>query len=208
MSIVEDEVEETIQLTARDPIVIDVTLTARTPMLMHKYSASVGPQESTPTTQKYDDEWRKTAYVDPEGFLYVPDTCIEAMILAAGRSRKVGKHYLKKYIASGVIVAEQFPRVTIKGKNITLSDVEKNHWVDTQGAIVGKSRIDRRRVRLSDWELRFTIKLDSPLITAEILKQILIAASTNEGLLDQRPGSPNKPGKFGQFYVSRFDYKH
>jgi hypothetical protein len=206
--LLEEELEQTLEPS--EPVTIDVILTARTPILMHKYSPAQGPKKMQAPTTSYLDEWKTTCYTDnikdpSNGHLCIPDYCIKATIMAAGRSKKIGKLYLKKYIASGVIINEQFPLVLVKGKAITIDDVEKNDWIHTCGAVVGKSRVDRRRARIANWELRFTIKLDSPLITPQILHEILIAASTNEGLLDQRPGSPNKPGEFGQFYVSKFE---
>jgi hypothetical protein len=201
----QEQGEDIIEFASSEPIRIKTVLTGRTPILMHAYTSQTGPTQSTKLTDKYDDEWRKTAYVNPDGYLYVPDFCIEAMIQAAGAGRKVRKFYLKSFIASGVIVEEQYPRLTVKGKQITLDDVERNKWIFTCGAVVGKSRIDRHRVRLNDWELQFTIKLDSPIITPQVLSDILIDGSTRKGLLDQRPGSPNKPGKFGQFFVTKFE---
>jgi len=148
-----EELEQTLQ--PNEPIIIDVVLTGRTPLLMHKYSPNEGPKKMQTATTSYLDEWKKTVYTDnikepSKGYLCVPDYCIEAMIQFASIGKKVGKLPLKRYIASGVIVSEQFPLVLIKGKPVTIDDVEKNDWIDVRGAVVTKNRVDRRRALIEE----------------------------------------------------------
>jgi len=197
----------TVEMVQRERILIDIELTGLTAILIHK-GTTVTKTKSRRADAKYDQEWQQTCYVDSDGYVCIPDLNLEAMILAAGRSRKVGKHYLKKYIAYAVVVEQTMVRMLVNGKPVTLQDVADNDWIFVTGAVVDGKRIDRYRVQIpAGWQLRFQIGLDDCLLKPEMLHEILIDGGRQEGLCDWRPGAPKKPGKFGQFYVSRFDVK-
>src|ERR1035437_1440904 len=163
---------QTAEMVIRQRTIIDVEITGLTTILLHKGTTIT--KKSRRSDESYAEEWKKTCYLDDDGHVCLPDLNIEAMILASGRSRKVGKHFLKKYIAYGVIVEPQSPLLLVNGKPVTLADVEQNGWIYVTGAVVQGNRVDRARTMLpAGWTCRFQIGLDSLLLKSETILAIL-----------------------------------
>jgi hypothetical protein len=69
-------------------------------------------------------------------------------------------------------------------------------------ATIGQSKHVRVRPMFSDWATTISLAIIDDQIDNEALAQILDCAGRFKGLGDWRPGSPKRPGPYGQFEAS------
>jgi len=188
----------------------DISFTAKvelvgiTPMLQHACHLDSTPSERGPE-KNYAEEWAETVYLSRSGKdIVVPAMNIEAMLRDASKGHKVGKHPMTRIVPTGVVVQEFEVPVLINGKKISIEDIRKNNWIFAVPATIKKNKIVRIRAEMPiGWELQFSLRVLTRLITPDILSDLLERAGYEAGLGDWRPGAP-KPGKFGQFEIKSF----
>jgi hypothetical protein len=185
---------------------VNVGLEGVTSLLQHKCGLIKTGGEKAPDTD-YSEEWKKTTYVNSEGFVSVPSLNIEAMMKDAAKSRKIGKLTMRQVVASGTAIEEWEPEIVIKNKKVTIKDIEDNDWKWSSAVGIKGDRVTRVRTCLpSGWQVFFTVSVYTPSIKKEILKNLFERAGYEQGLMDFRPGA-KKPGKFGQFELIKFEIK-
>lgn len=182
-----------------------VELEGLTPLLMHKCSNL----EKTPTSPEtdYSNEWRGTAYIAADGKnnAICPAINIEAMLRDASKGQKIGKSPMTRLVPTGISVQEFEIDILSDGKTFTLDDIEKRNWIFRCPSVVQRKRIMRVRSCIPiGWTMNFTIDVTNSLLTKEIVKDLFVRSGYMAGLMDWRPGAP-KPGKFGQFDLTKFE---
>lgn len=186
-----------------------IELEGITPVLLHKCVLEKSPGD---TNVGYQDEWIKTTYLDSGGHVIWPGMNMEATILAIPRTIKLKNQMTNKtesakpILTSGVQIREFEIPFIVKGKKIKIDDIEKNGWLFSCPAVVNRARIIRTRTCLPrGWCLAFTLDMTNPAISDEFLKETISNAGWKYGIGDCRPGSPKKPGKFGQFIIAKWE---
>jgi len=92
--------------------------------------------------------------------------------------------------------------VEIEGLEIPIQ--HKESWtVDTRAVRIPSTggRILCHRPCFHDWRLRFTLKVDTDMISLKLMREIVDAAGKRVGLGDFRPDCK---GPFGKFVVTRW----
>ena len=180
---------------------VNVTIEGVTPLLMHKMSVAGLSKKPRTAETDYSDEWKSTAYLNERGHLVCPSANIESMLMNASKGRKIGKHAEAKFMPQ-VTIQEFEPTIHMNGNPITLDTVAENNWIDIRSVVINKNRVVRSRICIPvGWELRFTVVVKTPMISADELRDLLDTAGEIVGLMDYRP---EKRGKFGQFEVTKF----
>jgi hypothetical protein len=90
---------------------------------------------------------------------------------------------------------------------VTLSPEALPFVIDTRPAVVEGKMIPRSRARIDVWSMQCLYMWregDFPVAAPEELREITSYAGWYMGLMDQRPSSKHKPGKFGRFDVVSF----
>jgi len=85
---------------------------------------------------------------------------------------------------------------------IELPLIHKEPWtVDSRGVVIPSTggRIACHRPVFNDWQISFTIELDSDMMGPKLLREIVDAAGKRIGLGDFRP---SRKGPFGKFVVT------
>ena len=175
-----------------------------TPLLMHK--CGVIEKKATSSATDYSEEWMATVYLDQSSEnVALPSMNIEAMLRDASKGHKIGKNFMTKVVPTGIIVNEfEIPIFDNKGKSISIEKIKSNNWLFSCVAVVQKSRINRTRACLPPgWNMTFSISVLNPILKPEVVEGWIERAGYEAGIGDWRPSAP-KPGKFGQFEVSKF----
>lgn len=164
------------------------------PLLMHSCDSMLDETNKTATrSKKYDlkTEAEKALYRDESGRIIVPSFCILSCLREAAKNYQIpgkGKRTFKNYIFAGI---------KIEPENIPL--ISDDGWsVDLKTVVVNRSRVVRARPRFDNWGLEFTVEIVDPIITPEVLRQIIEDAGKYNGLLDFRP-------LYGLFEVVKFE---
>jgi len=178
--------------------------------LLHHACTGLGDEKSLSNAETdYTDEWRKTTYLNPEGFLVVPKRCLAASIREAARGMKLGKFALPRIVTSGIRIEEFEIEILYpgkKGEKLTIDDIEKNNYLFSCPVVVKTSRVVRVRTAVPiGWYLNFNLNVLNSLLTEKVMKDLFERAGYLCGLLDNRPNSPKKPGEFGQFRLDYFN---
>ncbi len=178
-----------------------ITIQGISPLLIHRYAVN-----SKTNPIEYDEEWKKTTYINDQGHVFMPSVNIQACMFNGGKSIKKGRGSMAKFVYSSCILETISPEILLDKKPISLADIERNNWLNTTGAVVGTGRIDRIRTELPPgWEISFDLTLMSNMIAGKEIKEVLENAGFVAGLGDTRPSSPKKPGSYGRFEVTRFE---
>jgi hypothetical protein len=127
-----------------------------------------------------------------------------------------GRGSLKAATQSGILVNELGWPLLVDGREIPYQpilaladelDFEKHEALaESLGfelflkrAKIGTAKHIRVRPRFSNWAATGSITVSDPQLNTEVLQSIFAAAGRYAGIGDWRPGSPSKPGQFGQF---------
>ena len=187
---------------------VNVEITGITPLLMHKCSIfSLGNGEGgKPSEKDYSMEWKDTVYVAMGGdYLIVPALIIEAALREAGKGFKVGRSNLGRIVPPNIALHEMEYPVLVNGKKVTVADIAENEWLLACPVVIGNSRITRIRAMLPPgWKVSFTMDVFSNRLKKNTMRDIIETAGYAAGLMDWRPGA-KKPGKFGQFELTKYE---
>lgn len=164
--------------------------------------------------------WTWTSYLYSDGHnLAMPQECIMAALRYAGaKIPSKGKSTFKSMSQSGLLIGSDFCEFLNNGEPVALADVLKfrdepfsvhkkkardlGFELSVKRASVGSSKHVRVRPKFDHWEVRGTIAVNEPAITADVLAQLFEIAGRLAGLCDWRPSSPKKPGPYGMFSAS------
>ena len=169
---------------------IDVTIKGISELLMHRF-----PLEPVPGLEKMPpaEQAEVAAYRDPDGVLYIPSEAITGSINAAAvYSKGKGRASLQKVAAAAIFISP--PRCSL---GVT------EYEVDSRAVVVPatKGRIVRHRPRLDQWSVSFVLEYDEMLLSEVQVRKILDDAGSLVGVLDFRPQTK---GRFGRFMVTSF----
>lgn len=160
--------------------------------------------------------WQTYLYADHDSMLTIPGRCLMACLTKAGTHLSGARRgSLKKSVAAGILITEEFLKFTINGKQVPLGKIlETNiNEYDAQKSLatkhgfelhairapIGQSKHIRVRPRFKAWSVCGTIETMLPEITLDVLLELFDVAGKRIGLGDWRPDSPKSPGPFGRF---------
>lgn len=174
----------------------EVRIKGLSPLLMHRFSTesyeeAAKPKRQIPTPEEYA---RQAAYFTRDGSsLMIPAENLHRCLVAAAsafRVRGKGRQTLKPLVSGSLMIEpEEIPLGTTK------------YEIDIRSAVVQRSRILRARPKVWPWRATFILSYpveDFPAEFAGTLKQLINDAGRRIGLLDFRPATG---GRFGRFYV-------
>jgi len=179
-------------------MLIEITVQGITPLMLDKFTNDLldkgpkttgGKQELPPKEQA-----EKKLYKDHKGTCIFPADNLLSCIIDAGRYIKVGKKQLSTrdttIITSFLNIVEAF--IPIKSIH--------NWRVDARGVVnqATKGRHVAYRPLFDDWELTFTIDVDTNEASLNTVREIIDRAGKFIGIGVMRPA---RKGRYGQFKV-------
>jgi hypothetical protein len=174
-------------------IVAEVTLQSMSP-----YSQSRPHQEPAFENENpgdYDKRtWRSHLHRE-NGFVVLPAKAIYTAICdgASYSMRKVSGNYTwTRKFESGIIIFEN-PSLGIRPEDVNFIDV----YCDSKGKRNGNSRVMRRYPQIPEWETTFDIHVIDPIITEDMLREMIGMAGLYKGIGRYRPENRGTNGRFG-----------
>ena len=179
---------------------IKVTIQGTTALLMHRFTdenearvaSGINPvqggQRGTPREQA-----ESKLYSDKEGNLYIPGHNIFSCLVSAGKFHKVGRNKVttqkSSLVPAGISVEE-----------LVISLNTKEFEVDSRSVVIPATggRVMCHRPRLDDWQLTFTLDVDTTMFDPKFVRTLMDDAGKKCGLGDYRP---ERKGFFGKFVV-------
>lgn len=164
------------------------------PLLMHSCDSMLEESKNKTTRSKEHDpkvDAETALYKDVKGDIIVPSFCVLSCLRESAKNFQVpgkGKKTFKNFIYAGVQIEPMDIPLIYRG----------GYEVDLKTVVVQRSRIVRARPRFDEWTLIFTLEIIDPIITPQILKQIIGDAGKYNGLLDFRP-------LYGLFKLTKFE---
>lgn len=206
-----------------------LTITGTTPLLMHadniawadKMKAWENDPKNKQNSKAGDDRtppWRWIGCLNHDGnVVTMPSEYIMRCLMggAAEVQTGKGKKTFKAQSQSGVLCSEFHWPLLIKGKTVSMRDInaltdlatfdEHVESVQMLGfslfvkrAKIGQSKHIRVRPRFDDWSCDGELVVTDEQISKTVLGQIIEISGRLKGLGDWRPGAPT-PGAFGMF---------
>lgn len=190
-----------------------VRLKGMAPMLVHsgRLANPLDPyakalKQVTSTSKKTDQdlmeashiEWRAGFYEDEKGRPTIPGECIEAMLLTAGKKKRLGQKLITvlsdgnwpiKY--DGPATIDAIDKLTFDKSHAVLDE----KFIDVRRVTVNRgSSVMRARPIFRDWSIDFDISYLPKLCGSNDIKTALEIAGFQVGCGDYRP-------KFGRFHA-------
>lgn len=185
---------------------IRVTIEGVSPLLMNRFTETAEIALSGGTSATFARSGDKGTpreqaapkrYADDAGMLYVPGPNIFSAIIAAGTFHKAGKSKLTtmktSLIPAGILVEE------------LVCPLGTDHWeVDSRSVVIPSTggRIMCHRPRVDQWQLSFTLDVDTGMFSPGLVRSVVDDAGKKIGLGDYRPA---RKGPFGRFVVRQWD---
>jgi hypothetical protein len=185
---------------------IKITITGHTPLIMNQFTnaaqitategnrvAAVGDR-GTPAEQAESKIYRNEA-----GEPCIPQPNIFRCILDAGKFFKAGRSKVTTQKSSLI------PACLDMGASTTFKLESSEGWsVDTRPVRIPATggRILCHRPIFNDWSLSCEVVLDTEILSAKLLREIVDAAGKRIGLGDFRPDCK---GPYGRFVVTRWE---
>jgi len=183
---------------------INVTIEGTTPLLCNRFTdeaqmaATNGTRLSTVGDKGSPQEQaRSKLYIGHDGKPMIPQPNLFRCFIDAGKFFKHGRNKVTTQKSSIIPAC-----VEIEGLEIPIQ--HKEPWnVDTRAVRIPSTggRILCHRPCFDDWKLRFTLKVDTDMISLKLMREIVDAAGKRVGLGDFRPDCK---GPFGKFVVTRW----
>jgi hypothetical protein len=174
----------------------------------HKSISVAGDDRSPPWT------WMSYVYTDGEHLCMLGDAVMVALRFAGAKMIMKKQETYKSATQSGILIADEFLPILIKGKPVKCADIKKlkdlsfaeqmagveklGFKLDVRRAVVGQSKHVRVRPRFEPWTLAGELDVDEPAITTPVLISLLEIAGKRAGLGDWRP-SARASGPHGRF---------
>lgn len=186
--------------------IIKIKITGVTPILLNRFTDEAA-MSSTAGTRAATVGGRGTPREQAEKKLYlseatgspiIPSPNLFRCIIDAGKYFKAGKSKvttLKSSLIPACLSIEEFE----------LPIESPNAWeVDTRAVRIPSTggRILANRPCFHEWKLQFTVVLDTEVMDAKLLREIIDAAGKRIGLGDFRPDCK---GPFGKFVVDQWE---
>jgi len=178
---------------------IAVTIEGSTGLICNRFDDSVdesGTSRSTSGAAKDrgtpKEQADKKLYKGLDGKLIIPQPNLLRCIVDGGKFHKVGKSQITTQKSSILYAC-----IDIEGTEIEI--VSKEGWrVDTRAVRIPSTggRILAHRPMFDDWALTFEMTVDTTLMNAKLLRQIVDDAGQRVGLGDFRPSCKGPYGKF------------
>ena len=187
-------------------VLVDVTIQGTTPLLCNRFTDASLMGNGTSMTFKGDkgtplEQATAKLYTSQDGkTLMIPQPNLFRCIIDAGTFFKAGKSKVTT-LKTSIIPA----CVEIKGIELPLK--HKERWtVDSRGVVIPSTggRIACHRPCFHDWEISFTMEVDTGMIPIKLVREIVDAAGKRIGLGDFRPA---RKGPFGKFVVTSWQEK-
>lgn len=182
-------------------MIIKVKIKGITPLLMNRFHEELQVKASSGTSAALGsgskgtprEQAAKKVYCDEDGNLMIPGPNIFSAIIAAGSFHKAGKSKITT-VKSSLIPAG----VALQEINCMLG--RKSFEVDSRSVVIPATggRIMCHRPRLDEWQLSFTLDVDTEMFSPALVRQIVDDAGKKVGLGDYRPA---RKGPFGKFTV-------
>lgn len=186
--------------------IISVTIQGKTPLLCHRFSdaaamdASSGGRSAMTGERKTPIEAARECLFlqdDDDKKPYLPQPNILRCITDGGIFFKEGKSKITTQKSSLISACVSIEELAIPIKS------EGGWHVDSRAVRIPATggRITRHRAIFHDWELSFTIGLDTSILSVARLRDVIDAAGVRIGLGDFRPACK---GPFGKFVVTHW----
>lgn len=186
---------------------VTMRLTGITPLILNKFHDAAAEAASSGTRSSAAAQDRgtpreiaeKKLYTGVSGEYVIPQPNLLRCLVDGGQFHKIGKAQVttssKSLLYGGAldILAAEIPII------------HDQPWtVDTRAVVIPstKGRILAHRPRFDDWALEFTATIDTSIIGAKLMRQIIDDAGNRVGLGDFRPA---RKGPFGRFRVDRWE---
>jgi hypothetical protein len=183
-------------------VLIDVEIQGTTPLLCNKFTDAAAMSATNGTRvsavgDKGTPQEQATArlYIGHDGKPCIPQPNLFRCLIDAGTFFKAGKGKVTTQKSSLIPAC-----VEIVG--IELPIIHKENWsVDTRAVRIPSTggRILCHRPSFNDWKIQFTMSVDTDLISAKLVRELMDAAGKRIGLGDFRPACK---GPFGKFVVN------
>lgn len=186
-----------------------------TPLLMNRFNSeaqkSVSSSSRSATPKKNGEpreEATKTAYLDEQGYLYVPAENLFACLVEAGKFHKIGKNKAttqkSSLIPAGFVMDNQKFGFHLYIMDPKTKKKTKQFEVDSRRVVIPATggSIMRNRARVERWMVRFGGSCDVTVFGADFFRKVIEDAGKKIGLLDYRPA---RRGTFGKFVITRFE---
>ncbi len=185
---------------------IQIKIQGTTPLMCARFSdeaalaASSGSRGSSAASDRGSpqDIAEKSLYIGLSGKPAIPQPNILRCLVDGGQFFKVGKTQVtskERSLLCGCLDIEE--------AEIVIEHAQP--WrVDTRPVVIPatKGRILAHRAVFDDWELSFSVLLDTTILGEKLLREIVDAAGKRVGLGAYRPA---RKGPFGRFVVVRWE---
>lgn len=177
-----------------------IEITGSTPLICNKFTDAAAEKASSGRASASSAAGRGTPleiasakiYTGTDGLPMIPQPNLIRSIIDGGRFHKAGKSQITTQKSSLM-----FSCFDIEGAEIKI--IHKEPWrVDTRAVRIPATggRILCHRPMFDDWKLRFTVELDTRILSMSLLREIVDDAGNRIGLGDFRPATKGPYGKF------------
>jgi len=180
---------------------INVTIEGTTPLLCNRFTDAAQQKATSGTGISLNgdkgtplEQATQKLYIGNDGKPMIPQPNLFRCLIDAGKFFKAGKSKVTTQKSSLIPAC-----VEIDG--IELPIEHREPWqVDTRAVRIPSTggRILCYRPSFNDWRISFTVRVDTELMSAKLLREIIDAAGRRVGLGDFRPDCK---GPFGKFVV-------
>lgn len=181
---------------------IKITIQGTTAMLMNRFTDEAAKAATNGTRTAAvggrlppEDDAKQRLYTDEIGTVIMPAPNLLMCITDGGKFFKNGKSKVTTQKSSLIPACVGLSDIAypLKSKGGWSTDTRPVRIPSTGG------RILRHRPIFHDWEVSFEIELDTEIMSASLLREIVDAAGKRIGLGDFRP---DRRGPFGKFLVT------
>jgi hypothetical protein len=210
--------------------VFQFTITAKTPLLMHKDDVEASDrlkewrtdpknQDSSVPGDDRSPAWTWMTHCYSNGkVLAMPADNLSAALLQAGMAMPLkGNKTFKELSQTGLFIVEDFFPLLIGGREIPNEEIEaltklpfreQAEGVKKLGftllvkrAKVGQAKHVRVRACFAEYTCKGTVEVVAKELTDDRVNMMFDIAGDKKGWGDGRPGSPRRPWRFGRFNV-------
>jgi len=170
-------------------------------LLMHRWSEDNEAESPTRLVNESRgtarDQAERCAYRAPDSTLYIPAQCFQRMLIEAGKPHKQrgSRSSLRWIVPAAVIIpAEAIPLTDSTGKPLTEFEVDSRPVVIP----ATKGRVMRHRPKVEEWQATIPLEIDTEILAAPMIHQLLEEGGRRLGIGDYRP---EKTGPYGRFAI-------
>jgi len=192
---------------------VEIEINGTTPLLMSKFGAEAEMQISNGTSKQYRkgersprEEALERAYIDTEGYLYIPSQNIFRSMIDAGIYIKIGRKNFTTSKSSLVPSFMEIPMTNLVIPILVDGKKTKDFEVDTRSVVNPGTNMRniRHRPIFYKWALQFDIEYNEKEVSEKTVRELVDIAGTKIGLGDFRPA---RKGSYGKFVVNGWKQK-